>query len=107
MKNRTTYRRRRRILTGKLFSMELLYIIKKLVVLICNYDTLYLNNILIKRLGGVGKIVKIDESKFGKHKYHREHAVEREWIFGGIQRDNGACFLISVEKRDRETLSLL
>ncbi|CAI6358292.1 unnamed protein product [Macrosiphum euphorbiae] len=57
-----------------------------------------------EKIGGVGKTVEIDESKFGKRKYHRGHAVEGQWIFGGIQRDNGACFLIPVEKWDKETL---
>ena len=57
-----------------------------------------------EKLGGVGKIVEIDESKFGKRKYHRGHAVEGQWVFGGIQRDNGRCFLVPVETRDAATL---
>lgn len=55
-------------------------------------------------IGGVGKIVEIDESKFGKRKYHRGHRVEGQWVFGGIERESGKCFLVPVEKRDRETL---
>ncbi|CAB4040103.1 Hypothetical predicted protein, partial [Paramuricea clavata] len=34
-------------------------------------------------IGGPGKIVQIDESKFGKRKYHRGHRVEGQWVFGG------------------------
>jgi hypothetical protein len=32
--------------------------------------------------GGEGKIVEIDESKFGKRKYHRCHYVKDQWVFG-------------------------
>lgn len=55
-------------------------------------------------IGGIGKTVEIDESKFGRRKYHRGHAVEGQWVFGGIQRDTGDCFLVPVDRRDRETL---
>ena len=40
-------------------------------------------------IGGVGKIVEIDESKFGKRKYHRGRRVDGVWVFGGIERENG------------------
>jgi len=59
------------------------------------------NNII---LGGPNKIVEIDESKFGRRKYHRGHRVEGQWIFGGVERETGNVFLIPVEKRDKETL---
>lgn len=36
-----------------------------------------------EKIGGVGKIVEIDESKFGKRKYGRGHYVEGQWVFGG------------------------
>lgn len=57
-----------------------------------------------KKIGGPGKIVEIDESKFGKRKYHRGHAVEGQWVFGGVDRESGDFFLVPVEKRDAETL---
>lgn len=43
-------------------------------------------------IGGPGKILEIDESKFGKRKYNRGHRVE------------GHCFMVPVEQRNRETL---
>ena len=56
------------------------------------------------KLGGKGKVVQIDESKFGKRKYHRGHHVEGQWVFGGIEEDSRKCFLVAVEKRDEQTL---
>jgi hypothetical protein len=55
-------------------------------------------------IGGNGKIVEIDESKFGKRKYHKGHRVEGQWVFGGIERESGKCFMVPVDKRDRKTL---
>ena len=37
-----------------------------------------------KQIGGVGHIVEIDESKFGKRKYHRGKRVDGVWVFGGF-----------------------
>ncbi|XP_015377233.1 PREDICTED: uncharacterized protein LOC107171498 [Diuraphis noxia] len=56
------------------------------------------------KIGGVDKIVEIDESKFGKRKYHRGHRVEGQWLFGGVERGSRKCFLIPVEFRDKNTL---
>ena len=39
-----------------------------------------------EKIGGEGIIVEIDESKFGKRKYHRGHCVEGVWVFGGVER---------------------
>lgn len=57
-----------------------------------------------KKIGGKGKIVEIDESKFGKRKYHRGHSVEGQWVFGGIERESGDMFLVTVKTRDAKTL---
>ena len=54
-------------------------------------------------IGGVGKIVEIDESKFGKRKYHRGRRVDGVWVFGGIERES-RCFMVSVEDRTAATL---
>ncbi|XP_068757823.1 uncharacterized protein [Montipora capricornis] len=48
-----------------------------------------------EKFGGEGKVVRIDESKVGKQKYHRGHRVEGQWVFGGIEEDSRRCFLVS------------
>lgn len=65
------------------------------------YDDLVLN---MKAIGGPGKTVEIDESKFGKRKYHRGKRVEGQWVFGGFERESGESFMVPVEKRDTNTL---
>jgi len=56
------------------------------------------------KIGGVGHIVEIDESKFGKRKYHRGKRVDGVWVFGGIDRETKACFFSCVEDRKADTL---
>ena len=34
-------------------------------------------------IGGEGIIVEIDESKFGKRKYHRGRIIDGVWVVGG------------------------
>ena len=55
-------------------------------------------------IGGPGVEVEIDESKFGKRKYNHGRVVGGHWVFGGIERGSGECFLVEVEKRDAATL---
>lgn len=65
-------------------------------------DSLERNHAMI---GGPGTIVEIDESKFGKRKYHWGRVVPGCWVFGRIQRDNPKnVFMVTVEKRDEATL---
>ena len=56
------------------------------------------------KIGDPGKTVQIDESKFGKRKYHRGHKVEGQWVFGGIEEETQRSFMVAVEKRDEKTL---
>lgn len=56
------------------------------------------------RIGGPGKTVEIDESKFGKRKYHRGRQVDGKWVFGGVERESSRCFLEIVSDRSRDTL---
>ena len=46
-----------------------------------------------KPLGGPGKIVEIDEAKFGKRKYNKGAYREGMWVLGGVDRETGECFL--------------
>jgi transposase-like protein len=56
------------------------------------------------KIGGPGKAVQIDESKFGKRKYHRGHQVEGQWVFGGIEDESRRSFMVAVEKCDEKKL---
>jgi transposase-like protein len=56
------------------------------------------------KVGGRGKIVQIDEAKFGVRKYNRGHRVNGVWVVGGIDED-GNVFAIPVE--DRSAVSLM
>lgn len=56
-------------------------------------------------MGGENKVVEVDESKFGKRKFHRGRMVEGQWVFGMIERGNPKnVVMISVDKRDEATL---
>ena len=56
-------------------------------------------------IGGPGKIVEIDESKFGKRKYHRGRRVDEQWVFGGIEREwKNSSFACDVDDRSAATL---
>ena len=49
-------------------------------------------------------VVEIDESKFFNRKYNRGKWKEGHWVFGGIERESGKCFLLEVEDRKKPTL---
>ncbi|XP_055948314.1 uncharacterized protein LOC129981488 [Argiope bruennichi] len=57
------------------------------------------------KVGGSGVTVEVDESKFGKRKFNRGKRVEGKWVFGGVERETGKCFMKVVD--DRTTDSLL
>lgn len=57
-----------------------------------------------QKIGGPGKTVEVDESKFGRRKHHRGHRVEGQWVFGGLERESGRCFLVPVKRCDAETI---
>uniref|UniRef100_A0A0L8GEG9 ISXO2-like transposase domain-containing protein n=1 Tax=Octopus bimaculoides TaxID=37653 RepID=A0A0L8GEG9_OCTBM len=61
-------------------------------------------------IGGVDNngqplVVEIDESKFFHRKYHRGLWRPGHWVFGGVERDSGKCFLVEVPDRTEQTLS--
>lgn len=53
---------------------------------------------------GFPKTVEIDESYFFHRKYHRGMWREGRWVFGGVERETGKCFLVEVENRNAATL---
>nr|XP_022903262.1 uncharacterized protein LOC111415684 [Onthophagus taurus] len=53
----------------------------------------------------LSKTVEIDESKFFHRKYHRGQWREGHWVFGGIERGSGNCFLVEVPDRTENTLT--
>ncbi|XP_035231364.1 uncharacterized protein LOC118203209 [Stegodyphus dumicola] len=63
--------------------------------------------LMSNKIGGVGKVVEVDESKFGKRKYNKGHYVEGQWVFGGVERDSGKVVLVAVHERSQETLIAL
>jgi transposase-like protein len=59
----------------------------------------------LPKLGGENTIVEIDESKFGKRKYHRGHSVEGVWVFGMVEKTTQRKILLfPVERRNADTL---
>ena len=56
-----------------------------------------------RKIAGHNKSVEIDESKFGRRKYHRGHAVEGQWVFGGVEREFRKTFLSPVRDRPADT----
>ncbi|KAK6990124.1 hypothetical protein BgiMline_013399 [Biomphalaria glabrata] len=60
-------------------------------------------------IGGVDEnfepiVVEIDESKYFHRKYHRGQWREGHWVFGGVERESGRCFLVEVPDRRAATL---
>ena len=62
-----------------------------------------------KKIGGVGHIVQVDESKLGKRKYERGRIVEGVWIFGMVDDDTNEIRLeiCADNKRDEATLEMM
>ncbi|GFT20380.1 DDE_Tnp_IS1595 domain-containing protein [Trichonephila clavipes] len=58
-------------------------------------------------IGGVGKIVEINESKYCKRKYNGGPHVEGQRVFGEVEKGSGKLFLVAVHNRPKETLLAL
>lgn len=56
-------------------------------------------------IGGPGVEVQVDETKFGKRKYHRGHRVEGAWVIVGVEKTaERRCFAEVVADRSSETI---
>ena len=53
--------------------------------------------------GGPGRVVEIDESKFGRRKHNRGRVVDGHWIFGGVEGGTSRGFMVEVEDRSKHT----
>ena len=49
-------------------------------------------------------MVAIDETKFGKRKFHKGRQVDGVWVFRGIERYSKKCFFKCVGDRTANTL---
>ena len=49
--------------------------------------------------------VEIDETKYFHRKYHRGEWRQGHWVFGGVERGTGRCFMVEVPDRRAETLT--
>ncbi|QQP57462.1 Uncharacterized protein FKW44_002468 [Caligus rogercresseyi] len=58
----------------------------------------------LRKIGGPGVVVQIDESLMAKRKYNRGHLVPERWVFGGYCPDTKEGFLLMVNDRRAATL---
>ena len=52
-----------------------------------------------QQLGIDGVVVEIDESKFGRRKYYREHCLEGQWVFGILEKGARRVVMLPIEKK--------
>lgn len=57
-----------------------------------------------RMIGGPGLVVEIDESVFTRRKYNVGRILPQRWVFGGVCRETGECFLVEVPNRSAATL---
>lgn len=50
-------------------------------------------------MGGIDKFVEIDKSLFSKRIYNVGRILPQQWGFGGICREENACFNVLVNAR--------
>lgn len=59
------------------------------------------------KIGGRGKIIQLDESKFGKRKFNRGRRVEGHWVLGAIENGSEDFRLIVCPDNVRDANTLL
>jgi transposase-like protein len=53
---------------------------------------------------GESLIIEMDETVITKRKYHRGRLIKQRWLFGGVERHSGICFLKMVANRKADSL---
>lgn len=70
--------------------------------------TIYVSEVSDAKIGGVGRVVEIDETKIMKRKNHQGRMLTAEehgyWVFGGICRETKETFFSMVPDRSERTL---
>ncbi|CAG8855771.1 8811_t:CDS:2, partial [Gigaspora margarita] len=57
------------------------------------------------KIGGKDVVIQINKFKFSRHKYNCRRRVNGVWVIEGIEITNEKrCFLITLEKRNIETI---
>lgn len=54
-------------------------------------DIVYTNSTMV---GGEGKVVQIDEAKFGRRKNHKGRIIEGQWVLGGYKWTTKMAFML-------------
>ncbi|KCZ82392.1 hypothetical protein H312_00050 [Anncaliia algerae PRA339] len=52
------------------------------------------------KIGGIGHVVEVDESKFGKKKYNIRRLYLSPWIETGVDIHTGEMFFVEVINRN-------
>ena len=56
------------------------------------------------KIGGEAKVVEIDECLLVRRKHNVGRIVKEQWIFGGVEVGSDKCFMVTVGRRNAETL---